>query len=205
MPLSDVTGYCIFGLVRVGSNGAVPGTPECATGKSASSQSTGRRAWDSNLLDGLDSGWLPVTLTLNASGNATGGVEWVVGASGSLTTTNYSGAKYGEILSVTLRAAVDGAGRRMSFRNTVVGFFTNQTDASPDEAITLSTGSNPVASTVGQSDPIDAEQIVEISPDGSGYVKIVVAAEVRLECVDHNLPGSQGIVGQVFVFTSSCS
>ncbi len=112
MSITPITGFCILAKARVGSNGNVSGVAECLTGK-ATDFATGRKTWDANLTDGLDSGWVPVTLTLDASGS-----RWEV--SGASPATISYAASWGEIFRVTLQAAVDGAGRKFSFRNVVI-------------------------------------------------------------------------------------
>jgi hypothetical protein len=197
MSITDVSGFCISAKARVGSNGNVSGAAECLTGK-ATDVATGRKTWDSNLADGLDSGWVSVLLTLDASG-----VKWEVNGA-SPTHIDYS-ASWGEILSVTLQAAVDGANRKGSLRNVKIEFFTNSSDTVAGEIFDLDAATAPVANTMGLSNPIDAEQIAGFGPDGSGYKKLRVTAQVRLESTGTNLPGSEAIFAAIYVFTNTCS
>jgi hypothetical protein len=197
MSITPITGFCVLAKVKVGSNGNVLGAPECVTGISTE-VSNGRKTWDSNLADGLDSGWVPIALTLDA-----GGAKWDVSGA-SPARIDYA-ASWGEIFRVTLQAAVDGAGRKFSFRNVVIGFFTHSSDTVPDETIGLVSPDVPVADTMGLNNPIDAEQITEVSPDGSGYKKVQVTADVRLQSTGTSLPGSEAVFGGIFVYTDTCS
>ncbi len=58
---------------------------------------------------------------------------------------------------------------------------------------------------MGLNNPIDAEQITDVSPDGTGYKKVQVAADVRLQSTGATLPGTEALFGGLFVFTDTCS
>ena len=198
MSFTDITGFCVLAELQYGSNGAVPGTPECDTGKSADSESTGRRQWAANTSGGVDSGWVPIQLVVNAD-STNSPVAWAINGA-SPDPIAYSGASLGEILYFKLRAGMRNAGRRMSFRNVAVSFYSHGSDPTAAESGQIS--NPPVASTVGEADPVDAESIVDVAPENSGYRKASLTAEVRLQSAD--VPDATDIFGQLFVFTSSC-
>src|SRR3954465_12720630 len=104
MSITQITGFSVCAKARVGSNGSVSGVAECLTGKTTG-VSTGRKTWDTNLANGLDSGLVAVSLTVGARGG-----HWAVG--GAAPTTIDFTASWGEIQTVTLQAAVSGSGRR---------------------------------------------------------------------------------------------
>jgi hypothetical protein len=199
MSFTDITGFCVLAELQYGSNGAVPGTPECDAGKSSTSESTGRRQWAANTSSGVDSGWVPIQLVVNADSSSSP-VAWTInGANPS--PIAYTGASFGEIVYFKLRAGVRNAGRRMSFRNVSVSFYVHGSDSTAAESGQVS--SPPVASTLGETDPVDAESILDVGPENSGYRKASLSAEVRLESAD--VPDATDIFGQLFVFTSSCA
>jgi hypothetical protein len=150
------------------------------------------------LSDGLDSGWVAVSFTALAAGG-TNALAWnVAGASPAPIT--FSGASAMVLRSLKMRAAVDGAGRKMSFRNIVVKFFHNANDASPTQTVRVSSSSAPVADTTGLSDPIDAENILTVSAFRTDNQKVVVTAEIQLVTSDTVLPSQDGIFGDIYVF-----
>lgn len=198
MSFTDITGFCILAELQYGSNGEASGASECDAGKSLESESTGRRKWALDTSDGVDSGWVPVQLVVNAD-SSNSPVAWLVNGADP-DPIAYTGATFGEILYFKLRAGVRNAGRRISFRNVSVSFYVNGSDSTAAESGQIS--NPPVASTLGQVDPVDAESIVEVGPENSGYRKATLSAEVRLESED--IPNATDIFGQLFVFTSSC-
>jgi len=195
----SITGFCFSGVIRVGSNGATPGNPELKVGKATGTPATGRKTWDSNLQNGLDSTWVAVSFTAK-SGGGINGVNLTVGGS----TVVFSGASYGAITQLTFVANVDGAGKRFSFRNVVVDFYENDTDVDPAETVEVSDASAPIASTMGASEPAADSASLDVKPSDT-YSKMVVSAEVRLESTDTGLPSSDSIAGTIYVFTASCS
>jgi hypothetical protein len=188
-----VSGYCVSSIARVGSDGNTPGTPELTVG-----QATGRKTWDSNLQDGLDSGWVALTFTAK-SGGGNNGVTLNVGG----VNVVYSDVTYGDVNKVMLSAFVDGANKRMSFRSVVVEFYDNDTDEEPARTIELPDTSAPIASTMGMSGSVSDERTVGIVPDQPD-AKVIVYAEVRLESTSSSLPAADSIAGGVYLFTNSC-
>jgi hypothetical protein len=198
MSFTNITGFCVLAELQYGSNGEVSGASECDAGKSADSESSGRRKWAADTSGGVDSGWVPIQLVVNAD-SINSPVAWAIDGADP-DPIAYTGASFGEILYFKLRAGVRNAGRRMSFRNVSVSFYINGSDSTAAEYGQIS--NPPVASTVGEVDPVDAENIVDVGPENSGYRKATLSAEVRLESED--VPDATDIFGQLFVFTSSC-
>jgi hypothetical protein len=200
--LSDIGGYFSFCTVRVGSNGNASGGAECFVGRSSTDRTSGRKGWDADPSDGIDSGWVGMTATVSAAGGTNALQLEVQGASPSTMTRSADATD--PVQSVKLRAAVDGAGKRVSFRSLVVKFFANATDTTPAETQTIDPGSTPVASTWGQTDPVDAESITDVAPDGDGpFRKVIVGAEVRFETETADVPSADSMFADVFTFAAA--
>lgn len=199
MSISTITGSVAFASARVGANGDTDyATPECYVGTSSSNKASGRKVWTGDTSVKFDSDWVSVVWTVVASGG-TGSLQWQVGGA-SPSTISYSGSQVTEITSLKLRAAVDGADRRASYRNIVVDFFTNASDTQYAERLSLPVALTPVASTMGQTDPVDHEVVQIVAPDGSGYQKVKVTADVRLEGADPGLPSEDAMFTDMYAF-----
>lgn len=196
MSLTVITGFAAFATARVGANGGSVGDPEAIVG-TAAGEAAGQRTWDANLADGLDSGWVAVTFTALAAGGTNGVTLSVAGCTPS--TVAYSQGSATTIGSVIVRAAVDGAGRKLSFRNIVVKFYLSATGTA-FQTIRVSAGSAPVADTAGLADPVDAEATTQVDASREDYQKVVVTAEVRLQDVSNELAPQDAIVGDIYLF-----
>jgi len=199
MSISTISGYAAFARARIGSNGDDSAIPECLTGVSDSNRSTGSKAWCTNTSVGFDSGWVSVVWTATTAGGS-GSIQFQVNGC-SPGTISATGTQGGGINSVKVRAAVSGANRRASFRNVAVGFFSNPADSTPAETITLASTQAPVASTMGQTDPVDAEVIRNVSPEGFDYGKVRLTADIRFEATDAGLPPEDALIADMFTFT----
>ena len=96
MSFTDIIGFCILAELQYGSNGEASGASECDAGKSLESESTGRRKWAVDTSDGVDSGWVPVQLVVNAD-SSNSPVAWLVNGADP-DPIAYTGATFGEIL-----------------------------------------------------------------------------------------------------------
>src|SRR5205085_11328087 len=74
--------------------------------------------WDSNLGDGLDSGWRSVSLTLNVSGT-----DQLSFAADGANTLTYSAGLLTHIQQVTVRAAVAGAEMGFAWEGLSISFY----------------------------------------------------------------------------------
>jgi hypothetical protein len=199
---SDISGYFSFCTARVGSNGSAGGGPECFVGRSSTDRTSGRKVWDADPSDGIDSGWVGLIATVSVAGGTNALQLQVQGASPSPMTCAADAAD--PLQSVKLRAGVDGAGKRVSYRSIVVKFYTNTTDTSPAETQSIDPSSAPIASTWGEIDPIDAEMMIDVVPDGNGpFRKIVVSSEVRFETETNDVPSPDSMFADMFTFTTA--
>jgi hypothetical protein len=199
MSISTISGYAAFARARIGSDGDQFGDPECFAGVSDSNCSTGRKTWCADPSTAFDSGWVSIVWTATTAGGS-GSIQFqVTGCSPA--TISCAGTQGGGIDSVKIRAAVTGANRRASFRNVVAGFYSAPTDTTPAEEIILASTQAPVASTMGGTDPIDAEVIRLVQPDGSEYGKVRLTADIRFEATDPGLPSEDALFADMFAFT----
>jgi hypothetical protein len=194
---SEITGYASRAKLWVGSNGDEFGAPECFVGTS-SSAATGRRQWDANLADGLDSEFVVFSFTAQAAGGSGGLALAVNGASPS--SISFSSAPQTTIGSIKIRVAVEAADRKASLRNVVVKFFLGASDTTAFETKRIGSASAPVANTMGEDDPVSVETAINVFPARTDYQKVVVTAEVRFECLDTLIPSEDGLLADVFLF-----
>jgi hypothetical protein len=199
MSISTITGYAAYAAARIGSNGDDSTVPECLTGVSTSSRSGGSKTWCADPSAGFDSGWVSVVWTATKAGGS-GSLQFQV-AGCSPSTVSFAGNQTGGINSLTIRAAVTGANRRASFRNVVVQFFTNPTDTNYAEQVSLPSSQCPVASTIGQTDPVDAEVANNVVPEDSNYGKVRLAADIRFECTEPGVPSEEDLFTDTYAFT----
>jgi hypothetical protein len=150
-----------------------------------------RSCWDTNLLDGFDSGWVDVELDINTAGG-TGGIVWFVDGK----CLTYDSPQFDDIQGVIFRAGVSAAESTVSFRNLSGQFFRSDSDSQALQTASADDGS---VSTVGTSDP-DSEDIVVVAPDGSGFQKARIFAQVRMESPD--LPNPCDLFAQFFIYAT---
>jgi len=198
MSITTISGYAAFARAQIGSNGDSSGSPECFSGVSDTNCATGRKTWCADPSTAFDSGWVSVVWIATTAGGS-GSIQFQVSGC-SPGTINSAGTQGGVINSVTVRAAVSGANRRASLRNVVATFFDNPGDTTPSDQVSLASTQAPVASTLGQSDPVELEVIRALQPDGSGFGKVRVTADVRFEGTDPGLPSEDGLFADIYAF-----
>jgi hypothetical protein len=198
MSISTISGYAAFASARIGSNGDAFGDPECFTGVSDTSRASGRKTWCADPSAGFDSGWVSIVWTATNAGGS-GSIQFQV-AGCSPGTISFAGNSGGTINSVKVRAAVNAANHRASYRNVVVQFFDNPSDTTYAEQITLASSQAPVASTMGQTDPVDAEALSNVVPEGSNYGKVRVTADIRFEATDPGVPPADDLFTDMYAF-----
>jgi len=199
--MTEVTGFCVFGRVRFGANGNGNSSTECLVGRSSSSQITTRKQWQASVQDNVvDSDWVSVKLTARAGG--TDRVRWAV--DGASTPLEFSGVSYGEITGVTFQAGVIGPGKRVSFDNITISLFTSDTATVAAESWPFTSEDLPPASTIGSSEE-EAEGLLEFTPDGSGYYKVVIDADIRLENDGTEAPAPDDLFAGIYIYASNCS
>jgi hypothetical protein len=187
MSFSQFADYAIVAELRCGSDGSPYGIPELAVGSSYEDEDTARFMWDDDLTDGFDSGWVGMELEVSASGDVSWFVDHVMVA--------HTTAAFDEVLGFIFRVGVNTPDSTVSFRNIAAAFFVGESDATANQVVVQDDGT---ATTVGSTSP-DAEDIVLMGPDGSGYQKARIFAEVRMQSPD--LPTPTDLFGQVFVYT----
>ena len=190
MSFSAIDGYAIVADLRVGSNGHAPGVPELALGTGPEDQVTGRLRWDPNLSDGFDSGWVRMELLVDGGT----GLSSIVFSVNDVTLT-YEGPHMDDILGFILRGGVSGADAAVSFQNVSAQFFVDDTDTTPVQTVYLDDSS---ATTIPGNET-EAENIVMAAPEGSGFEKARLFADVRIQA-DY-LPNPTDLFAQFFVFS----
>jgi hypothetical protein len=191
------TGYSVYAELKVGGNAADGNVAELSAVDANGNSGYGHMTWDENVSDGVDSDWVKVQLVAGP-----GGVTWTVGDRPPVQVADSVG---GDVLSLKVRAAVSGANRQSSWRDLVASFY-NSADADlsqPQEQLTLTSSRAPVASTFGSTDPdAVADYGTDITPEGTGYAKVALTANVRIESLAGFLPPPDSILGQVYLYTS---
>ena len=189
------TGYSVYAELKIGANGTNEGVAEIQAGNATGSAGFGSTTWDDNVSDGVDSEWVQVRLAAGPSG-----VTWTVG---DRPPVQVAGSVFGDVLALKVRAAVMGGDRQTSWRDLVARFYTDGESEQPAEQLTLARSRNPVASTIGAAPDAEADQMVEITPDGYGYQMVTLTASVRIEALGTFLPAPDALFGQVYLYTSS--
>jgi hypothetical protein len=199
--ISDVSGYCVFGELRFGSNGNVNGDPEVEAGAVNQTPSSARRQWDNNMNDGLSAGPFSVVFTAEAGGGANA-VKWSVQDANPSPLT-YSGATYGAITRVRLRAAVQTTAL-VDWTSVLVRFYKNGrlSDSYPTNGAPTA---GPLVDTRGGSLPVTAEQILEITPVAGTNTKVIITGTVTLAAPQGVTPDVNDLFAQVFVDTATCT
>ncbi len=187
--ISDIGSYNLYSQASMGDNGYPDGIPGVYVGVSDSANQSAYREWDSDLSDGLDSGWVAVSFT--ATLGSTNTAQFSVGGAG---TTYYSGGSATAISEVDIRAAVAGPDMAMSWSNLSVAFYQGSSLVE-----TVSLGNDVAVSTIGSQTWDPAEMIAQITPTQSNCDKVVVTGSIRLQAAAGTYPGPNDIFGQVFI------
>jgi hypothetical protein len=189
-------GYSIYAELKVGSNGTNEGVAELVAGNATGGTAYGSTTWDDNVSDGVDSDWVQVQLVAGPSG-----VTWTVGDQPPV---QVAGSVFGDVLALKVRAAVSGGDRQTSWRDLVASFYLDGDTSQPAaEQLTLARARNPVASTIGAAPDAEADQVVDITPDGYGYQTVALTASVRIQSLGDMLPSPDALFGQVYLYTSA--
>ena len=186
--LSDVTGGAVyFATLAVGDNGYPDGVPTASVGADGEATAWLAAPWDSNLDDGFDSGWVDVRFSVN------------VGQGGSLDASHAGSLAFDTVApstigSVTIQAAVAGAGMQMCWSNVAIEFYSGGTLVE-----TVAVG-GVVADTMDQAHWAPEESVVTVATNApSGYDGIVVTAKVRLMTAEGIYPSAADVFGQIAI------
>lgn len=175
-----------FGEVRFGNDGDPLGYATGMSGVGEIPVTWSYTTWDTNLTDGLDSGWKTVTFALNNKNN--GDMSFKVGLSNILTLNVGPSVA---VNSVTLRAAVQGASMEMDWHNITVKFYSGtsmvESDPIPDfAASTMTSGTT-------------QESVTVLTPTAQNCTGVTVAAQVRLQAAQGTTVGPNDIFGQILI------
>jgi hypothetical protein len=189
--INEVTGYSMMAEILFGDNGNPYGV-EGMTMSNATEYQGSVVTWDSDLSDGLDSGWIGVELIAAAGAS---GAQWNVDGIGSLQTGD---GGFAEIGKVTVRAVVTRGGLAMCWRDLRVQFYSG---GQLVESMNL--GDTPCADTLGvpNSGPLEAGR--EITPSGADGDPVGVMGMIRLRAVAGNYPGVTDIFSQILITQAS--
>jgi len=188
------SGYSVYAELKVGSNGSDEGVAETAAGDAVGNSGFGHTIWDEDVADGVDSGWVQVSLVAGPSG-----VTWTVGNQAPV---HVADSVTGDILSLKVRAAVMGGDRQTSWRSLVANFFDSENSTSPSEQVAIGRAGNPEASTVGAASDAEADRTADIWPDGSGYKMVQLTGSIRIQSLQAGLPNPESVFGQVYLYAS---
>ena len=192
--VSEITGFCIAAEAKSGSNGDANGVGfEVFVGHDPDDAVAARRVWDGSPSDGIDSGWVLVSLTAAASGSS-----WSVDGADA-DPLSYAGATFGNAGAVRLRAGVR-VPAAVKFRNVVVRWIRN---GRVMESIQAPAG--PEIDTRPPGSPAEAEQVLEIVPVATTHLKVVVDAEVSFAAPEGVEPGPDDLFAQIYVNGSNCT
>jgi len=171
-------------VVQVGDNGDLYGMQTSQLSNSGSTVVDRYQVWDSNPWDGIDSGVLGFTFTVNTSGSATFSIDGV----GDSTVTGTSGA----IGTIDIRAGVADGGLAFTYSGVMVYFYSGTTlvdsqDVGTVEANTLGGGSTTVAGAY-------------VSTSASNVDRVVVNGSLRIQTTSDNpMPWGAYVRGDIAV------
>jgi hypothetical protein len=186
--LSLITDFTYLAESTWGSNGFTASAPELVLATETQTLSTARIQWDSNILNGIDSGWRPVSFSCNLIGSDQ--VTW----NASQSTANAIGDRGDFIDKVTLRAAVMHNGMSAAWRNLTIRFYQGN-ELIDEEIIT----SGPAADTLSSNTDEPFESILELYPSEEGCDKVTISGEVRFATAEGVYPDVRDLFAQVFV------
>jgi hypothetical protein len=182
--LSDLSGN-YFGQVLVGDNGNACGMPTVVVGQGDEQLAWCYPAWDSNLDDGLDSGWVATSFQLGS-----GGISMDVAKDGS---ASYASGSPVSVSQVTLRTAVTSAGMEMSWRDLVVNFYKGGQIV---ESITVD---ELTANTMNSASSDAQESVAVVTGNSTDYDAVTVTGQARLMTAEGTYASPGDIFGQVLV------
>ena len=192
--VSDITGFCVAAEAKSGSNGDPNGVAaEVFAGHTPDDAVATRRVWDPAPADGIDSGWVLVSLTASSAGT-----YWSVDDA-DVEPVSYAGVAFGTVGTLRLRAAVRVPGA-VRWRNLVVRWIRN---GRVMESYSAAAGPEVDARAAGS--PAESEQVLEIVPVATTHEKVVVDAEVNLAAADGVVPGPDDLFAQIFVDATNCT
>jgi hypothetical protein len=190
---TDITDYAIVADLRCGANDAPFGQAEVGLGSSPDDETSARLCWDTDLSDGFDSGWVRVEFDVSVVDGTVSAVWCVKGVE----VTFDDPVACDQILGFMFRSGVCASGATASFRNVSGEFFATASATAPSQTVYVDDAS---ATTAGADAPDDAEAIVTVAAEGSGFQKAKLFAEVRIDAP--TLPAPCDLFAQAFLFTA---
>ena len=180
--ISDLSGN-YFSTVCVGDNGNPWGVATASAGAGHEESAWVYTQWDSDLDNGLDSGWHSTSFSLNTSGS--GGGNW--------NGNSFSVGSGLSIHSVTIRADVAGPDMEFDWQNVNINFYHNGqvVESQSLNALTASTMN------VSGTDPYEAGVIVTTGATNCDGVSI--SGQVRLKTAQGTYANPTDIFGQVLI------
>ena len=178
---TDLSSYSYYADAQLGDNGDWTGLPALDAGKNGDDPNYAENQWDADLSDGLDSGWVDASFSVD---NSTNNVDLSVADQDAI---SFSSGSSLSIHQVAIVAGVDMAGVIASWRNLSVSFYSGSTLGE-----TISVGSLTADNSTATTDS-DKEAIAIVTPSGTGYNHIVVSGQMRLQSNSDVVPGSDSV------------
>jgi len=187
--ITTITDYGYDAAFRFGDNGYAWGIGEVAVGNATDGETDSAvRVWDSNLSDGLDSGWVSFNVTLDLSSSS----PLVASVNGGSNVSDYS-SSLAQVSKVTLQAGVLGDGMAISFSSLSASFYKGSTLITSDSLGSAS------ANTLSSNSGLPAETIITDTISANNCSKVVVTGLIRLQANQGVYPGEESIFGQVAI------
>ncbi|MDB5294367.1 MAG: hypothetical protein JWO31_350 [Phycisphaerales bacterium] len=190
--VSTPTGYAVYAEARLGANGFGDGTPELVVGHDAEDADYGRITWDGDESDGFDSGNAPGVFTASFAG----GTAATLNAGSEVPT--YTSAASGVIAKVQIRVLTQALAK-VEWSTVCIKFYRDGVlvdSYAPETGPSVDTRSSP-------QDPV-AESILEVTPSGTDYDKVVVTGGLYMAYDSTSVwPGGSDLAAQIFVYTSN--
>jgi hypothetical protein len=192
--VSSVSGFAIYADARLGGNGDAWGTPEQVVGQDEYNAEYDRVTWDGDLEDGFDSGYVSDALIVSSDiANDTVFADHQINSD----STTFTSTSIGYIGKVQFRAFTQAAAV-VEWRNISVRFYQGN-----DLVDSYALQNGPSVDTT-TSENTSAEEILEITPQGTGIDRVEIWGMFRMTFDSPNLyPGPTDLGAQIFVFSAT--
>lgn len=184
--LQDIESYSLDATLQVGGNGNPDGGPTSAIGDVNGAENWANYPWDSDPINGFDTGTVPVSFDDQASGNETLTVA-------SQSPLSYAGAAMGDVSSVVIEAATQ-IPAQVQWSSLDVEFLQNGSVVQ-----NINIGNGPNVNTINTPSFPVADQTMTVTPQYSNCDQVIVTGNFRMQSPGINAPPATAMYANVFV------
>ncbi len=186
--ITEITDYSLCATARIGDNGDPWGLASVVSQTATEYAGSAINEWDSNLANGLDSGWVDFAFSADM---ASGAMSWaVVGAD----TITYVGNVGTGVSNVEIQAGVTSGGMAFAFSNMSVKFYSGDTLIDTE---TFSDG--PAVDTMSAQTSSAAESRAVVTPGASTCDKVIITGSIRLQAAQGVSAIGEDVFGKIYI------